>query len=1099
MIPKDCKRLAEVDFPIAEVSKHAAREKSIRHGHPSTLHLWWARRPLASSRAVLLALLWPDPCDPLCPQAFKAEARKRLREVPNCNPGTSDEELRQALLSFIADFANWDLAAHPAYLEVSRALVRAAHAPMDGSPYEPPLVVDPFAGGGSIPLEALRLGCEAFASDLNPVACLILKVMLEDIPRHGPELAEELRRVGAEIKRAAEKELADLYPCLPAGRPRTPPAPEPGRFYVYVLKCSDGSFYKGHTDNLERRFKEHEAGMVDWTATRLPVALWYFEEFTTREAAIARERYFKSGSGREWLERKFQEIEEQPIAYLWARTVRCESPNCGAEIPLARSLWLCKKANRRRALKYRVERPRGAPPRVEFEIFEPQKESDVPAGTVARAKAKCICCGAVLAPERVRAQLYAQRGGADTEFDGEGKRTGGARLLAVVTLRPGETGRHYRLPTERDYEAVRKAQARVAKLLAEWERGGKQGLCPVPDEPLPPVGTLGFRVQRYGMLQWGDLFTARQKVAMRTLSLAVHDQPQTGNDAIRTTMAMVIGRCADYGSSGVVWAQAGEFVAHTFGRQALPIVWDFAEAVPWSDSSGNLAGAIDWTARVVETWPGSCSGQVQQADATEHALPDDTAHCWLTDPPYYDAVPYADLSDYFFVWLKRALPAHPLLRDRFDSANPLTPKLREAVQDETKQDNGRAKDRAWFEEKMAKAFAEGRRVLHDDGVGSVVFAHKTTEGWEALLSGMIRGGWTITGSWPIATERPGRLRSQDSAALATSVHLICRPRPDDAGIGDWADVLRELPTRVGDWMERLQREGVRGADLVFACIGPALEIFSRYAKVETAEGEEVKLDQYLEKVWEVVGRAALENVLGTAEARARNGAAGALEEDARLTALFLWTLQATDGEGAEDAGGEEEDEDAAEDDDEGGTGAKAKGFTLVYDVVRRFAQPLGIDLPKWEGRVIETKKGVVRLLPVAERARQLFGEEGASAVAARLEQTIAPGANPLQGLLFPEAEAAPAVRGARGRAKRVAAHVSDERLATAREATTLDRVHAAMLLQASGRTHALRALLKAEQERGPDFLRLANALSALYPKGSEEKRLLDAMLLAVPR
>jgi hypothetical protein len=242
-------------------------------------------------------------------------------------------------------------------------------------------------------------------------------------------------------------------------------------------------------------------------------------------------------------------------------------------------------------------------------------------------------------------------------------------------------------------------------------------------------------------------------------------------------------------------------------------------------------------------------------------------------------------------------------------------------------------------------------------------------------------------------------------------------------------------------------------------------------------------------------------VLGTAEAKARNGAAGAVEEDARLTALFLWTLQATEGEGTEDAGGEEEGEDDADDEEgeEGASRGKAKGFTLVFDVVRRFAQPLGIELPKWEGRAIETKKGVVRLLPIAERAKQLFGEDGASAVAARLEQTAALGTNPLQGMLFPEMAAPPKIRGARGRDRRAAVDVSDESLAAAREATTLDRVHAAMLLQAGGRTNALRALLKAEQERGPDFLRLANALSALYPKGSEEKRLLDAMLLAVPR
>lgn len=1001
MIPKGCKRLAEVDFPIAEVSRHAAREKSIRHGHPSTLHLWWARRPLASSRAVLLALLWPDPCDPLCPVEFKAEARKRLGTV-GCNPGTTDTDLRVALLRFIADFANWDNAAKPIYLEVSRALVRAAHGE------EPPLVVDPFAGGGSIPLEALRVGCDAFASDLNPVACLILKVMLEDIPRHGPKLAEELRRVGGEIKKAAERELADLYPQDPDG------------------------------------------------AT--------------------------------------------PIAYLWARTVRCESPNCGAEIPLVRSFWLSKKANRRKALRPVVVRPpKGSPepPRVDFEIFEPKSEKEVSPGTVSRAKAACPCCQAVLPPERVRAQLAAHRGGADVIFDAKGRRTGGARLLAVVTLEPGVTGRQYRLPAARDYAAVHAAQQRVANLLADLEESGRQGLCPIPDEPLPPIGTLGFRVQRYGMLEWGDLFTARQKVALATLCRKAATKEKAAGEAL----ALVVGRCADYASSIVSWAHSGEFVRSTFGRQALPIVWDFAEAVPWSDSSGNLDGAIEWAARVVEGWPGSSAGQVQTGDATAHPLPDDAGQVWFTDPPYYDAVPYADLSDFFFVWLKRSLPHHSSLPIALDLENALTPKLREAVQDETKQVDGRAKDRVWFEETMAAAFAEGRRVLHDDGVGSVVFAHKTTEGWEALLSGMIRGGWTVTGSWPLATERPGRLRSQDSAALATSVHLICRPRPDDAEVGDWADVLRELPGRVGDWMERLQGEGVRGADLVFACIGPALEIFSRYSRVETADGRELGLGEYLEKVWEVVGRTALSQVLGTAEARARNGAAGAVEEDARLTALFLWTLQATDGDADADAAEEEgeEPESPDEDDEEGGARGKAKGFTLVFDVVRRFAQPLGIDLPKWEGRVIETRKGVVWLLPVAERARQLFGEEGAQAVASELESSAARDANSYQLRLFQEQEAAPKVRGRATRGRKSAIDIGDDKLGAAREATTLDRVHAAMLLQSGGRTNALRALLKGEQERGPDFLRLANALSALYPTGSEEKRLLDAMLLAVPR
>lgn len=1006
MIPKECKRLAEVDFPIAVVSKHAAREKSIRHGHPSTLHLWWARRPLASSRAVLLGLLLPDPCDPACPEAFKTAAKPLLRQV-GCFKGEGDENLRQGLLKFIGDFANWDLAADKTFLEVGRTLVKAANAPDDGSPYEPPLVVDPFSGGGSIPLEALRLGCEAFASDLNPVACLILKVMLEDIPRDGPKLAEELRRAGAEIKREAEKELADLYPEDPDG------------------------------------------------AT--------------------------------------------PITYLWARTVRCESPNCGAEIPLARSLWLCKKASYKCALKSRVVNSHDAMPRVEFEIFEPKTNKEVHAGTVSHAKATCLCCGAVLPPARVRAQLSAQRGGADVIFDNEGRRTGGARLLAVVALKHGERGRHYRLPIDRDYAAVLRAQQRVAKLLNNWEREGKQGLCPVPDEPLPLMsGT--FNVPLYGVNRWGDLFAARQ---LATLTKLASDARSSNQPEINALLAVLVDRVAIRCTANCVWDSTTQCIMQIFNQgQALPFRTEYAEMTPMTDEGSGLATSIEYIAKVIESWPGSSVGQLQAADATRHPLPDQTAQVWFTDPPYYFAVPYADLSDFFFVWLKRALPDHPLLRDASDPSNPLTPKQRELCEmshwDKERYAN---KDQQFFEDGMAQAFTEGRRVLREDGVGSVVFAHKTTEGWEALLSGMIRGGWTITGSWPIATESRNRLRAKESAALATSVHLICRPRPDDAGIGDWAEVLHELPRRVGDWMERLQDEDVRGADLVFACIGPALEIFSRFEKVETAEGCEVTLAEYLPKVWEVVGRAALENVLGTAEAKARNGAAGALEEDARLTALFLWTLGADSSDDAEDAADEDEEAEAADDDEEeSGARKKAKGFTLPFDVTRRFAQPLGIDLDKWKGRVIDNQKGIVRLLPVAERAEQLFGKDGAQAVASRIEEDAALGLQP-QMALFPEAATAPAVRGRRGRGKSATsgASIADDKLTAHHEATTLDRVHAAMLLQSGGRTNALRALLKAEVERGPDFLRLANALSALYPRGAEEKRLLDAMLLAAPK
>lgn len=518
------------------------------------------------------------------------------------------------------------------------------------------------------------------------------------------------------------------------------------------------------------------------------------------------------------------------------------------------------------------------------------------------------------------------------------------------------------------------------------------------------------------------------------------------------------------------------------------------------DASGSFRSAYERSADALGSVSGALTGngQVQCADAGLHPLPDEAAAVWFTDPPYYDAVPYAHLSDFFFVWLKRALPEHPLLRDPMDPTNQLTPKGSEIVVDRPHRLSTSQKDASFYEEGMARAFAEGRRILREDGVGSVVFAHKTTEGWEALLSGMIRGGWTVTGSWPVATEMGARLNARETASLATSVHLVCRPRSNDAGIGDWAEVLRDLPKRVGDWMERLQGEGVRGADLVFACIGPALELYSRYSAVETAEGREVPLAEYLEKVWEVVGRSALAQVLGTADARARNGSAGAVEEDARLTALFLWTLQSTevDEDASTTIGGENDEPAEADDGGDASSHARGKGFTLVFDVVRRFAQPLGIDLPQWEGRVIETRKGVVRLLPIAERARQLFGEDGGQAVASRLEEGARIGSQPQLELFPGEPTSAPRIRG-RGRDRGV--RVSDEDLAAAREATTLDRVHAGMLLQAAGRTDALRALLSAEQERGQDFLRLANALSALYPRGSEDKRLLDAMLLAMPR
>jgi len=387
---------------------------------------------------MLLALLWPDPCDPNCPEEFKEKARKVLAPLPG-KVGKTDDDLRRALLKFIGDFADWDRSSDSVYLEASRTLVKAAHTD------EPPLVVDPFAGGGSIPLEAVRVGCDAFASDLNPVACLILKVMLENIPRYGRKkitikkpngeqietegLGEALLIIGKDIQDEAERELTRFYP-----------------------DDEDGA---------------------------------------------------------------------RPMAYLWARAVKCEAPKCGAEIPLIRSFWLSKKANKKIALRYKVIRNDGAIPEVEFEIFEPKNDKDVPEGTVTRAKATCLACGKVLPAERVQTQLTSQRGGADTIFDKNGNRTGGALLLAVVTIKPTERGRNYRIATHRDYQAVLESQLQLGRIVSAWQLGERVFPCPVPDEPTPSKAThraVGSQLPLYGFNMWRDIFTARQSLFLSVLA-----------------------------------------------------------------------------------------------------------------------------------------------------------------------------------------------------------------------------------------------------------------------------------------------------------------------------------------------------------------------------------------------------------------------------------------------------------------------------------------------------------------------------------------------------------------------------------------------------
>jgi len=972
MIPKECRRLAEVDFPLAAVNRACVEENNdktrVDSGHISLLHTWWARRPLASCRAILLGLLLPDPCDPSCPVEFKEKAKEILAEVRQVP--TTDAELQRGLLWFIGAFANWDLAGDPTYIGVARRLVHAAY------PEEAPLVLDPFAGGGSIPLEALRLGCEVTAADLNAVAWLLLKIALEWCGRKGRELADLFEEWSDLVLKEAERRLREYYPADAQGR--------------------------------------------------------------------------------------------RPLAYLWARTVQCEAAGCGATIPLIRNLWLSQAKGRNKAL--RITYPKGSlEPHIE--VFEPSTEEDVQRRTVAGNNATCPRCHMVTGRVRVQAQLRERRGGADD-----------AILLAVVRGNTSGRGKDYETPNRQDMEAFSKAVSKSKSVQIEMP-------------PAPPEGDTGFRPRPYGITNWADVLTPRQRLSRWVLHEVIEDALKEAEgqvkdkdllDALAAWLYAAYSDNAQYHTSLCVWLSEGVTSIFIQGS-GVPMRADFVEGNPLSPNCEGLGYSI----RSVLSALRNLSAVRYQpsspllANVLDPVLSDESVDVVFTDPPYANQIPYAHLSDFFYGWLRLGM------RNRLPQAftAPETEKARELTENRAVKDGG-VHDRQWYENRMCEAFAQMNRVIRKDGVASVVFAHKDTDRWEALVSALVQAGWRTTGSWPIATERRQRMRGQGYAALETSVHLVCRPRPNDAPVGDWGEVLRELLKRVGDWMERLQGEGIRGADLVFACIGPALEIFSRYSKVETADGREVKLDEYLEKVWEVVGRTALENVLGTEEARARNGAVGALEEDARLTALFLWTLQSTV---EEVEGADSDDEEAEEDEDEEGapTSGRAKGFALVYDIVRRFAQPLGIQLPRWERRVIRTEKGVVRLLSVRDRADQLLGPGGADAVAARIEEAAAKGSSDLP--LF--AEEKPRRRGR----PRKATPAEGEASAPERERTTLDRVHTAMLLQAAGQSHALRSLLRAEIERGPEFLRLANALSALYPKDSEEKRLLDAMLLAVPR
>jgi len=566
------------------------------------------------------------------------------------------------------------------------------------------------------------------------------------------------------------------------------------------------------------------------------------------------------------------------------------------------------------------------------------------------------------------------------------------------------------------------------------------------------------------MSEWGDLFTPRQLLALTTLvrltrqvgeKLLDSDDAELA-DVVTVGLSIATSRMADGNSSLTRWQPTGEKISNTFGRQALPMVWDFCSANPFCDATRNLTSMFDWIVEVLEH-PASDSktSHSNQASADTHPLPNGTAKCFFTDPPYYDTVPYADLSDFFYVWFKRTLGT--AMPDLF--SDELAPKDDECIVDEVK-----GKDNDYFERMMVKAMTEGCRILSPDGIGCIVFAHKSTNGWEAQLQAMVDAGWTITASWPIDTEMGSRLRAMNSAALASSIHLVVRPHTVNAGsaVGDWRDVLEELPQRINAWLSRLAEEGVVGADAIFACLGPALEIYSRYARVEKASGEVVSLREYLEQVWTAVSRAALSSIVTGANL-------SGFEPDARLTALWLWTVAA----GSNDTGDK-----VSETDAESTPKAGFGGFTLEYDTARKIAQGTGASLERMDN-IVHIKGDKATLLPVAQRTGYLFGKDEATPQTGRRKQTP-------QGDLFaelmvrePEAE-----------------YLPQQHPVSKPGETLLDRIHQSMILFATGRGEALRRFLIEDGiglEAG--LWELAQVLSALYPGGSDEKRWVDGVLV----
>ncbi|MEM3480933.1 MAG: DUF1156 domain-containing protein [Candidatus Korarchaeum sp.] len=797
------KRFIDVSFPINEVSKESVRERNIRHGHISTLHIWWARKPLAASRATSYAALIPAP--------------------------ESEEELREKG-KFIAELSRWENSLN------EKILKRAREDILRTNGGKPPKVLDPFAGGGSIPLECLRLGCEVHAGGYNPVAVLILKCTLEYPQRYAkPDEAGQLTLTGGSA--AVPKLLRDVERW--------------GKWVLEEARKEIGRFYPRDPD-----------GSI-------------------------------------------------PVGYIWARTIPCQNPSCGAEIPLMRKFWLAKKTKRKIALKPYVKDGR-----VEFEVVgqgsEFPKDFDPSKGTVKGARVRCLVCGSTIDEKTVR-KLFQQ-----------GK--AGQRMVVAVLRSPKFKGKFYRITNERDLDVYKEAEKYLEekrkKLMEEW------GFDPVPDEQLPPKETLVFNVQTYGMLKWGDLFNSRQKLALITLIEKVREAYKRMIEekyereyakAIVSYLGLMLGKLESRNSVSSRWYPEQEVNAGVFGRPTLPMVWDYGEI-------NRFEGVLILPHAILPIIQ-HCSqssdnfATVSQFSATSLPYPDNYFDAVFTDPPYYDNVPYSYLSDFFYVWLKRTIG--DLYPELF--ATPLTPKSEEIVAYTINRTREEAKK--FFEEKLKKSFQEIYRVLKPGGVATIVYTHKSTSGWEALINSLLDSGLVITASWPIHTEMQARLKARESAALASSIYFVAYKIPKEE-VGWYNEVKEEIKKKLYEKLEVLWKEGISGADYFISAIGSAIEVFGKYKEVRDLEGNIVRAEKLLEFIRSIVTDYVVRQVL-------HDGIAEELSPLTKFYILWRWTY------------GEQ---------------------SVHFDDARKLAQGIGVDLAsEWNRGFIRKEKERIRVLGPQDR------------------------------------------------------------------------------------------------------------------------------------